>query len=568
MQRLDEHTVTRRNFLKGAALAAAGGVLAACAPAAAPATGTAPAADEGADDMPMRKGGTLVFGYPQKTSYQNLLAMEHNAGNRRYYLIGLTHNCLVNISPDYTTWLPELAESWEFDGNRAIFNLRKDVKWHDGEPFTSADVLFTIGRLTGHPNVLRWNGVRNLKDMVVGLEEFSLGEADEVSGVSAPDDYTFVFELKKPFRAAFLERLLSHPIMPKHLLGAIPEEQWAVDEQGQQGLKSTEYALKQGTGTGPYRVTNFIPDQIVEYEPFDDYFGGTPQLDKLVFVPYTDHLAMAAALEKGECHIGIRTPQSEFERFKAMDHLHVVLNHGPSAVVFYWQFRYELADMRVRQGLSLALDRERIAKDFFFDTVPPLYAPVQYADYGISPDCAKWYEYNPDLARQLLEEGGWDFDYKLRYAVQSISPTWEPLLAMCSEMFADVGVQTEYQILGAEFSNVVSNPPYDYDTQFSGYGWGVTPGSFIPALSYERFGPDTTEGIEMINEILVMEDEEEIKQAVLRLQEFLAEFQRHGVISQLPGIHIVNNAVKSGNVVPVYGPRTDWIDWVNVYVES
>ena len=139
---------------------------------------------------------------------------------------------------------------------------------------------------------------------------------------------------------------------------------------------------------------------------------------------------------------------------------------------------------------------------------------------------------------------------------------------MCSEMFADVGVQTEYQILGAEFSNVVSNPPYDYDTQFSGYGWGVTPGSFIPALSYERFGPDTTEGIEMINEILVMEDEEEIKQAVLRLQEFLAEFQRHGVISQLPGIHIVNNAVKSGNVVPVYGPRTDWIDWVNVYVES
>ena len=568
MQRLDEHTVTRRNFLKGAALAAAGGVLAACAPAAAPATGTAPAADEGADDMPMRKGGTLVFGYPQKTSYQNLLAMEHNAGNRRYYLIGLTHNCLVNISPDYTTWLPELAESWEFDGNKAIFNLRKDVKWHDGEPFTSADVLFTIGRLTGHPNVLRWNGVRNLKDMVVGLEEFSLGEADEVSGVSAPDDYTFVFELKKPFRAAFLERLLSHPIMPKHLLGAIPEEQWAVDEQGQQGLKSTEYALKQGTGTGPYRVTNFIPDQVVEYEPFDDYFGGTPQLDKLVFVPYTDHLAMAAALEKGECHIGIRTPQSEFERFKAMDHLHVVLNHGPSAVVFYWQFRYELADMRVRQGLSLALDRERIAKDFFFDTVPPLYAPVQYADYGISPDCAKWYEYNPDLARQLLEEGGWDFDYKLRYAVQSISPTWEPLLAMCSEMFADVGVQTEYQILGAEFSNVVSNPPYDYDTQFSGYGWGVTPGSFIPALSYERFGPDTTEGIEMINEILVMEDEEEIKQAVLRLQEFLAEFQRHGVISQLPGIHIVNNAVKSGNVVPVYGPRTDWIDWVNVYVES
>ena len=113
----ESRDITRRNFLKGSALAAAGGLLAACAPAAAPA-GEAPAADEDPAMASDRLGGTLVFGYPQKTSYQDLLAMEHNAGNRRYYLIGLTHNCLINISTDYTTWLPELAESWEFDGNR------------------------------------------------------------------------------------------------------------------------------------------------------------------------------------------------------------------------------------------------------------------------------------------------------------------------------------------------------------------------------------------------------------------------------------------------------------------
>ena len=57
--------------------------------------------------------------------------------------------------------MPELAESWEFDGNTATFNLRQGVKWHDGEPFTSADVEFTFGRLVGHPNVNQWNGVRH-----------------------------------------------------------------------------------------------------------------------------------------------------------------------------------------------------------------------------------------------------------------------------------------------------------------------------------------------------------------------------------------------------------------------
>ena len=328
MQRFESRDITRRNFLKGSALAAAGSILAACAPTAAPAE--APAADEvEAAAAPESMGGTLVFGYPQKTSYSDLLAVEHNAGNRNYYLMGLTHNALLTISADYTEWIPELAESWEFEGNTATFHLRQGVTWHDGEPFTSADVLFTFGRLVGHPNVNQWNGVRHFLDIVVGMTEFSEGDADEVVGLTAPDDYTFVFEMTNPYRGAFLEKLLYFAIMPKHLLSLIPEEQWGIDEQGQQGLKNTEYAKKQGTGTGPFRVSNYIPDQVVEYEPFEDYFKGKPLLDKAAFVPYTDQLAMAAAVEKGECHIAIHTPQSEFERFKAMDHVNIVLNAGP-----------------------------------------------------------------------------------------------------------------------------------------------------------------------------------------------------------------------------------------------
>ena len=567
MQRFESRDITRRNFLKGSALAAAGGLLAACAPAAAPA-GEAPAADEDPAMASDRLGGTLVFGYPQKTSYQDLLAMEHNAGNRRYYLIGLTHNCLVNISTDYTTWLPELADSWEFDGNDATFNLRQGVKWHDGEPFTSADVEFTIGRLVGHPNVNQWNGLRYFTGIIEGMTEFSEGDADEVTGISAPDDHTIVFHMTNPYRAAFLEKLLNFAIMPKHLLSQYPEDQWGIDEQGQQGLKNTPYAKEQGIGTGPFKVSNYIPDQIVEYEPFDDYWGGKPQLDKLAFVPYTDQLAMAAAVEKGECHIAIRTPQSEYERFQAMDHVNIVLNHGPSAFAWYHNVRYVLADKRVRQGLSLALDRTQIAKDFFFGTVGHIQASLEYGDYGISPDSAKWYEYNPEKARQLLEEGGWDFDYTLRLGMSSLTPTYEPLYAMLREMWDAVGIKTEFHVMAAEYTNILNNPPWDFDTLFSGYGWGLTPGGFIQNFIGPRWGDPDETGRAMIDELILVEDPEEQRAGALRLQEYASELQRHCVIAQVPGIHVINKRVQNGSVVPVYGPRTNWIDWVNVHMSA
>ena len=72
----------------------------------------------------------------------------------------------------------------------------------------------------------------------------------------------------------------------------------------------------------------------------------------------------------------------------------------------------------------------------------------------------------------------------------------------------------------------------------------------------------------MIDEVILLDDEEAIKEGSLRLQEYASELQRHCVIAQVPGIHVVNNRVQMGDVVPVYGARTEWIDWVNVYMSA
>jgi len=178
------------------------------------------------------------------------------------------------------------------------------------------------------------------------------------------------------------------------------------------------------------------------------------------------------------------------------------------------------------------------------------------------------FEYNPEKARQLLEEGGWDFDYTFRLGMSSLSPTYEPLYAMLREMWDAVGVTTEFHVMAAEYTNILNNPPHDFDKLFSGYGWGLTPGGFILNFTDPRWGDPDEQGIAMVDELILVEDPEELRAGALKLQEYAADLQRHCVIAQVPGIHVVNKRVQNGGVVPVYGPRTDWIDWVNVHMSA
>ena len=119
-----------------------------------------------------------------------------------------------------------------------------------------------------------------------------------------------------------------------------------------------------------------------------------------------------------------------------------------------------------------------------------------------------------------------------------------------------------------EYTNILNNPPHDFDTLFSGYGWGLTPGGFIQNFTDPRWGDVDEQGVAMVDELILVEDPEELREGALRLQEYAADLQRHCVIAQVPGIHVISKQVQNGTVVPVYGPRTSWIDWVNVYVSA
>lgn len=553
--------LTRRDFLQFTAMGASAAALAACAPAGTP--GTAPASTTAAEAGAAASttgGGTLVFGYAQKTTYGNLCAPWFYAGSQDLYQRRLAYSGLIQWNSDFSDFLPDLAESWTFDGNTCTFNLRKNVKWHDDADFTAEDVLFSF-LIIGHPDSL-WTSPDTLSTMIVGFKEYRESTVEEISGITAPDNFTVVFELTEAYRQPFLSAIATYTVNPKHLL-----DEKSLDELlPEEGLCKTEWALETGIGTGPFKVVKYVPDQFVEFERNENYYRGEIQLDKLIYNAYTDGQAQAAALESGECHVGT-IPASEYARFQEMDHVDILLNDGLANTAFF--FNANTIEEKVRQAMWWAVDCQAIVDTFYYGTTSVPGAIFEYGGFGVGPDVPQ-YSYDPEKAKALLEEAGWDGSRTLRFMVESIDPNNEALYSLVLGYWKEVGINVEYQVVGAEYGNIQLEPE-GTDILYSGQVWGADPSDGVKAyLNVPNKFPylDIPEAAEIINQINLSEDTEEIKQGVYRLQEIGSETACILPIARSPGIWVVNKKVKGG-LSPIYAlwTRNDW-QWENITVEG
>ena len=502
----------------------------------------------------------MVFGYPQKTTYGNFCVPWNYAGTQDVYQRRLAYSGLIQWNNDYSDYLADLAESWNFDGNTCTFVLRKGVMWHDGTPFTAEDVVFTY-HIVGHKDSL-WTNPENLDLMVVGFKEYREGAAAEISGIRKTDDFTVVFDLTDAYRGPFLNTIASYVINPKHLLSDKPLDELLPEE----GLCKTTWALEQGIGTGPFKVTQYVPDQFIEFARNDDYYRGKIQLDKIIYTAYTDGQAQAAALESGECHVGT-IPASEYPRFKEMTHVDIKLNSGLANHAFF--FNVNTVEQKVRQAMWWALDRQALVDSYYQGATTVPGAIFEYGGFGVGPDVPQ-YTYDPEKAKALLAEANWDASRKLRFMVESIDPTWEALWSLAIGYWKEVGVEVEYQVVGAEYGNVQLEPE-GTDMLFSGQVWGADPSE---GANYYLNSPenmpfiDIPEAKEVVEKISLSVDSEEIKQGVYRLQAIGAEQVSVIPISRVPGIWVINKKVKGG-LNPVYAlwTRNDW-QWENITVEA
>ncbi|TDV39072.1 peptide/nickel transport system substrate-binding protein [Paraburkholderia caballeronis] len=278
---------------------------------------------------------------------------------------------------------PSLATSWEVadDGRRYVFHLRRGVKWQDGQPFTSADVAWSLQTLRSvHPRA---------------KTTFA-----NVTDIATPDPYTVVIALSKP--APYLIRAFSSsetPILPKHVY------------EGRDVLSNP--ANNAPIGTGPFRFVKWVRGSYIEYARNDDYWDkGKPYLDRVIVKVIEDPAARAVAFENGSVDLGADTPVplSDLARLKADPKLAIeTRGYEFQAGVARIEFNLDnpvLKNLKVRQAIASAIDRDVIRKVIYYGyataSASPLMPSNPYYDPAPTP-----YPFDVARANRLLDDAGY-----------------------------------------------------------------------------------------------------------------------------------------------------------------
>jgi peptide/nickel transport system substrate-binding protein len=380
-------------------------------------------------DTPPQYGGTLISAGEDRAMTTNTW---FDASPTNQYLFSQ----LVDLSTELEI-VPDVAERWEgnADNTGYTFYLRQDVTFHDGQPLTAADVKFSLEMLY-HEDV--GSGITGLIPLakIEGAAAIDAGSADEMSGLVVVDDYTLQINFTEPVYN-LVDSIGAFNIWPQHLLADIPFAQ----------LRDSEYA-KKPVGSGPFRMGEFVPEQYYVFEAFDGYFKGRPYLDSIVFrIGMTDSVAWIAALEKGEIHVGGTILGADRERLRENPAIRLVGAAIPGAFSI-WP-NTERLDKRVRQALMYALDRQAIVDGIFYGGTQATVWEYKSADpkgEWVGPETPE-FPYDPERARALLSEAGWDANQELAFVSYYTRDTDQAAQAAMQQYWADAGIKVRIETM-------------------------------------------------------------------------------------------------------------------------
>jgi peptide/nickel transport system substrate-binding protein len=283
---------------------------------------------------------------------------------------------LVRVDPDSGDIIPVLAESWQrYDDYSYVFNLKEGVLFHNGEEMTAADVVFSLARAAEMPQVAAIFGDFDAENMEV------------------IDRYTVRIGTKIPF--APLLNNLSHP-------AGVIISQAAYEEFGDLDA----YPI----GTGPFKFVNRVHGDRIEFETFDDFHGNRPEFDELIIRVIVEPNARLIALETGEIDMA-HMSRTDIARVEANDDLiaHITSNYQK----LYFGIQTErVSDLRIRQAISYAINADEIHETIMYGVGDRLTGPLNERVFGAKSDL-EGFPYDPDRARELLAEVGYDEHHRL-----------------------------------------------------------------------------------------------------------------------------------------------------------
>ena len=315
-----------------------------------------------------------------------------------------------------------LAESWQMKGTKLQFKLRKSIRFHDGTPFSSKDVIASFKRILTDKQSLQAPNLENIKEM------------------DAPDDLTVVLTLKKADANA-LEDINSRVVM----------KQWVAEKMGE--------ADNPPIGTGPFKFVSWDRSGQFVIRRNENYWGQPAKIDEVIYKNIQEDAARIAALEAGQADIISNLPPHEVERLKSNPRLRVQPVQGLRPIFLVLSPAYKpLDNPKVRRAMTHAIDRDRIIKLVLEGNAYPLRGLLGPQVFGYDPE-ARAYPYDPEKAKQLLVEAGFSNGFEIDYySPTGRYPKDREVAQVIVEQLSKVGIKAnlktpEWSIFNTDYKN-------------------------------------------------------------------------------------------------------------------
>ncbi|APM39607.1 ABC transporter substrate-binding protein [Clostridium kluyveri] len=351
---------------------------------------------------------------------------------------GLLFQALVELDDDMK-YKPMLADSITTDDNKTFtIKLNSKAKWSDGKPVTVDDEIYTIG-LISDPKVP--STVASNFNIVEGLNDSgknTTGSTD-ISGIKKIDDHTMSITTKAPMELTLFEDTIGTKLkaLPKHILESTSPDK----------IYESSFIQNPNVSNGPFKLEKYVKDQYVQFVANKDYFKGTPKLDGLIFkiMPGAN---ITAQLQSGE--IDMNDPQlgqipfEDNEKVKAMSNLNTDSSGIQGTIQTLMINTKTIPDSKIRKAISYAINRDMIINSLLKGQGQVIELPYLKESKFINKNL-KPTPYDPEKAKELLKEAGWDSNKAVNFDIPTGNKVREQVADIITQNLESVGIKVNPQ---------------------------------------------------------------------------------------------------------------------------
>ena len=396
----------------------------------------------------------------------NTLNIYNTSGNYGHCVADQLFERMVSCTHD-GEYLPRLADSWEMseDHTSMTFHMNKNAKWHDGEPLTADDVVFTLKAVTSEKMD---NYYRSKFVCLAGTDDNGICASPDDLQVEAIDDYTVKIGLKTPKdEQTVLSTLCSFfYVLPQHIL----------DTGDYSDINSSDFWTSP-VGAGPFKYVKDIAGEQLEITANEDYYLGCPDFKTFVIkvVPAT---SLTAGLLNGEIDVvgAGSIPLSDWGTIESSDNL--VAESIPSYAYQYMEFNLSdgndaFQDAAVRIAFDKAIDKQLIVDQLMAGEGQVAVGPMpKYHPYY--NDALEGNSYDPNAAKSALEAANFDFNRTYRLIVPQGNQVREQSALIIQQNLKDIGIKVEIETYDfATLLEMMRNG--DFDLGLLGGGSNIDP---------------------------------------------------------------------------------------------